>query len=227
MDSTENKTGGYSMVKHSKRFLFILMLTIFPSACSTAKTTPTIDPATTFTAAAMTKSAGDAAAASTEFFLSTLSAVPQASATPTPTGIPVPSATTRPVVVNNPVCDNSAFVSDVTIPDKTVIDAGDSFTKTWKFRNTGTCGWTTSYAIASAYGDAMSGTETKLPDAVEAGDEVDVSVDMVAPTANGTYTGYWKLKNADGLFFGEVVYVQIVVSNGEDTLTATLTPTSE
>jgi hypothetical protein len=129
--------------------------------------------------------------------------------------------------VNNPVCDDSAFVSDVTIPDKTVIDAGDSFIKTWKFRNTGTCGWTTSYAIASGGGNAMSGTETKLPDAVDAGDEVDVSVDMVAPTANGTYVGFWRLKNADGFFFGDAVYVQIVVSNGEDTLAATLTPTSE
>ena len=34
-------------------------------------------------------------------------------------------------------CDNSAFITDVTIPDGTVIPAGQSFTKTWRVSNTG------------------------------------------------------------------------------------------
>ena len=35
----------------------------------------------------------------------------------------------------------AAFVSDVTIPDGTVMAPGQSFTKTWKLKNIGTTSW--------------------------------------------------------------------------------------
>ncbi|HEY6074649.1 MAG TPA: NBR1-Ig-like domain-containing protein, partial [Anaerolineales bacterium] len=35
----------------------------------------------------------------------------------------------------------AVLIEDVTIPDGTQISRGKSFTKTWKFKNTGTCPW--------------------------------------------------------------------------------------
>jgi hypothetical protein len=155
---------------------------------------------------------------------STLSPVPQESPTAFLTNTPVPSAT-RTVPVNISYCDNSAFISDVSIPDGTVIDPRESFTKTWKFKNTGTCEWSTAYAITFISGNAMGGSTTALTVSVSAGEEVDISVKFVAPETAGTYYSYWRLQNASGSLFGQLVYVQIVVPGGNGTATST-PPTS-
>lgn len=39
-------------------------------------------------------------------------------------------------------CYDTAYVSDVTIADGTVLAPGEEFVKTWKFQNTGSCDWT-------------------------------------------------------------------------------------
>jgi hypothetical protein len=142
-----------------------------------------------------------------------------AAATPTATN-PLNPTATRGAAVTVSYCDLSAFVSDVNIPDGTVIDPGDNFKKTWKFKNTGECKWTTSYSIAFVSGNAMGGKTTALAGDVDPGDTADVSVELTAPTVPGTYTGYWRLKNAAGNFFGDPVYVQIVVPGGTVTVTA-------
>ena len=95
-------------------------------------------------------------------------------------------------------CDNSAFVSDVTIPDGTMIKPGEKFTKTWRMYNSGTCNWTTSYKIAFDSGDAMGGATTVLPAQVNSGSQMDISVAMMAPTFNGTFKGNWRMQNATG-----------------------------
>jgi hypothetical protein len=72
----------------------------------------------------------------------------------------------------------------------------------------------------------MDGSTTKLSDSVDAGDAVNVSVGMVAPKTAGTYTGYWRMQNAAGTFFGEPVFVKIVVSSGTVTVTPTPSPSN-
>jgi hypothetical protein len=174
----------------------------------------------------------------------------QSTATPLPTSTPktisptvtligiLPTATLFQTILNTTSgvasCDNSAYLSDVTIPDNTIITSGESFTKTWSLQNIGTCAWTTSYSIAYYSGNLMSGSATALSDAVSSGGSLNVSVGLVAPSTAGTYTGYWRLQNANGVSFGEAVYVQIVVSGSTATPTATdvdesytSTPTAE
>jgi hypothetical protein len=57
-----------------------------------------------------------------------------------------------------------------------------------------------------------------LPKDVLSGSIVDISVNMVAPSAEGTYTGYWKLKTSNGTVFGSgdksvAIWVKIIVEN--------------
>ena len=61
--------------------------------------------------------------------------------------------------------NQASFVSDVTVPDDTVVPAGSTFVKTWRIRNDGTCTWTPgSYALVFTGGDALSGPdEVNLP----------------------------------------------------------------
>ena len=48
---------------------------------------------------------------------------------------------TAPVVGATASCYGLSFVSDVTIPDNTPMNAGQAFTKTWKVKNAGSCAW--------------------------------------------------------------------------------------
>ena len=43
----------------------------------------------------------------------------------------------------------------VTVPDGTVFNPGDTFTKTWRLENTGSCAWTTGTALVFTSGDLM------------------------------------------------------------------------
>lgn len=203
----------------------LLILALSLSACGNAAsaTAPTDEAAAleaVYTAAAATLFAQAAQATATP--------TPQATLTPMPTIAPVQDVIV-PTSANYTVsvCDDSIYVSDVTIPDGTVLAPGESFTKTWRFQNTGTCAWSTSYSIVYVSGDAMSGSATALSAATSSGSTLDVSIEMVAPSTAGSYTGYWKLQNASGATFGEAVYVQIVVSSSVATLTPTPTATDE
>jgi hypothetical protein len=100
-------------------------------------------------------------------------------------------------------CDAAAFVRDITVPDGTTIPPGGDFIKTWRLQNVGTCSWTTAYALVFVSGDRMHGpAAVNLPADVRAGQTVDVSVSLSAPTNNGEYQGYWRLRNASGTHFG-------------------------
>ena len=126
-------------------------------------------------------------------------------------------------------CNNSVFVSDVTVPDDTVMTPGQSFTKTWKLQNTGSCPWTTSFKVSFVSGNAMGGTTTALTTTVQPGQSGDISVAMTAPASAGDAIGYWILTSDGGQNFGSSFYVKIKVgtsSTGTATATGAATATA-
>jgi hypothetical protein len=133
----------------------------------------------------------------------TITLPPLITFTPLPTILPtaVPSATSVPVP-----CDRGSFIGDVTIPDGTIMTPGVVFTKTWQLKNNGTCSWNTNYALVfTDVGNAMNGPVSKpliASGTVEPGQTIQVSLDLTAPTSEGTYRGEWKLRNANGVVFG-------------------------
>jgi hypothetical protein len=104
----------------------------------------------------------------------------------------------------SPVCtDAASFVRDVTIPDGTRFDPGESFTKTWRLRNEGTCTWNPDYAAVSVASFSLIGpTLMTLPTSVSPGSTIDISMEMQAPLIDGAYEGFWKLRNDSGGLFG-------------------------
>jgi uncharacterized protein YkwD len=107
---------------------------------------------------------------------------------------------------------------DVTIPDGTKIKAGEKFTKAWEFLNNGTCPWV-DYTLVFAAGDQMGAPlSAPIPTTVTKGEQVTVSVDLIAPTADGEYTAYFTLKNTAGkqvpIGAEKTFWVKIVVGAG-------------
>jgi peptidoglycan hydrolase-like protein with peptidoglycan-binding domain len=125
------------------------------------------------------------------------------SATPTQPATATQGSTPTATVTGVP-CNKIAFVTDVTIPDDTVLALNQSFTKTWRLQNVGSCSWTTSYQLVFDSGEQMGGpSQQALTDHTVASQEtVEVSVDLKAPGSAGTYRGNWKIREPGGEVFG-------------------------
>ncbi len=136
------------------------------------------------------------------------------------TQAPIPTTIGLSPVATAASCDNSAFVIDVTIPDNTVMTPGQTFVKTWAMQNTGTCTWNTNYKLAFVSGDAMSGTNTAMTGSVAPGQQTNISVNLTAPAQSGSFKGYWRMTNANGVSFGDSPWVLITVSSTTATGTA-------
>jgi len=137
----------------------------------------------------------------------TMSAMTQQA--PTQTSVPLtatplpPTSTPLPTATAVSYCDWVTFVKDVTISDGTKFNPGETFTKTWRLKNRGTCTWTPDYMLVFTSGDSMGGTTAlRLPGNVAPSQTVDVSVTLTAPTKRGDYLGYWMLRNPSGVLFG-------------------------
>jgi Ig-like domain-containing protein len=126
----------------------------------------------------------------------------------TVTGTPptsTPTSTPGPVTVTVPpsACDKVQYVADVNIPDGTVLQPGAQFTKTWKLKNVGTCTWKKdTYQLVYFSGEKMGASSAVFPQDVAVGATVNISINLVAPSAAGSYRSYWMFKNASGVLFG-------------------------
>jgi hypothetical protein len=108
-----------------------------------------------------------------------------------------------PEVTPSSAGDVLLFVEDVTIPDGTIFEPEEPFTKTWRLQNAGENTWTQGYALRFHEGDQMGGPfEILLQQTIDPNQTVDLSVELIAPEEPGLYTGYWIMRNADGLTFG-------------------------
>ncbi len=178
--------------------------------------TPQNDTAVVQTAAALTVQASIASAAPATF-----TAVPFPTIPPANTQAPVNTlAPNTPAPTATPNCDNADFVTDVSIPDQTVVDPGETFTKTWRIRNAGVCSWTPGYAVVFVSGNQMAGPSVQaLAGNVNPNQTVDLSVNLTAPNNEGDYTGNWGLRNASGVVFGHF-WVKISVSVAQFAVTS-------
>ena len=128
---------------------------------------------------------------STEIVIASVTPLP-----PSQTSPPPAPATALP-------CDLVKFVKDVTIPDNTEFDPGALFTKTWRLQNAGSCTWTSAYGLVFEGDNILNAASfTQLtPGNVAPGATVDVSVNLTAPGAAGTYRQNFKLINGAGQRF--------------------------
>lgn len=117
-----------------------------------------------------------------------------------------PTATQRPPATATPVplpCDWAQYVTDISVPDGSTFQPGTTFIKTWRIRNIGACAWSTDYTLVFVSGDRFHTTRAvPLPNRVKPGNVVDLSVEMIAPSATGSYRSYWMIANQYGEAFG-------------------------
>jgi hypothetical protein len=134
-----------------------------------------------------------------------------------PSAPPVVAAQPAPKPISKPM---ARFVRDVTMPDGTSVQPSSVFMKTWRIRNDGPSDWPEGCELVNAGGDALFlDDELRIPVAsVHAGEEVDLSLTLTAPSASGRHVGYFRLQDSEGNWFGQRLWSDIRVIEVEDNL---------
>jgi len=133
----------------------------------------------------------------------TLAASPQSLQTPLPTDIP---ATPTPSCRNN-----LTFIEDLTLPDGTVVNSGETLDKRWQVENNGTCNWEAGYTLRLITGPDMDATPEQALYPARAGTETTIRVIYTAPSESGIYRSAWQAYDPEGEAFGDPIFIEIVV----------------
>lgn len=161
----------------------------------------------------------------------TSSCSPQPEPTPfrPPTSIPptqpLPTTTTIPAIftetptqqiisatATESVCTNIlSFLDDVTVEDGTTFLPNDSIDKQWLIKNDGTCDWDSTYKLKWVGGDPMSANTEQPLYPARAGTQATLRIIFTAPATAGEYESAWQAVDPDGNFFGDLVFIKIVV----------------
>jgi len=210
-------------MKNTKYLLICLILgiSLVAAACGPkVEPTPTVDPNAIMTQVAMTVQAEV-----TQNALLTPS--PTVPLPPTATLPPVPTQalpTAKPIQPTLPAAspDNAKWIGDVSVVDDTVFWKNETFTKTWKIENSGTTTWDSTYKLVYVDGPVLGTTLiVSITNPVKPKNQIEISVPMKAPSTLGTVTNYWRMMNGKGQFFGDVLYLRIIVGT---VLDKTVTP---
>ncbi|MBK9603571.1 MAG: hypothetical protein IPO36_17295 [Anaerolineales bacterium] len=219
------------MKKKIRLFHLLIIFTLFLSACNLPSNN-------------VEDIASTSAAQTVEALLSATSAIvirtptftvapPLVTATLTPIPLPIITSTSAATATSN--CNVAQFITDVTFPDGTAVTPGQAFVKKWRIKNIGSCTWT-GFSLVFDSGDSMGGPASKPISTVGPGQEIDLEVNLTAPTTTGTYKGYWRITTNGNVlvpvvsgYQGKSFYVDIKVQNtttGSPSATATITPTA-
>lgn len=135
---------------------------------------------------------------------------------PTPTALPTQDKCTIA----------GTLLADLSIPAGTELKPGQSFTKSWRVHNNGSCDWV-DYKLVYISGSRMGGNSPSKLRAVKAGDVIDIAIELYAPNYPGEYSGLWKIQDDRGSLLNTELSYRVIIPGPTATPspTATQTPT--
>jgi len=138
-------------------------------------------------------------------------------ALPTPSlPVSVPTETlavSLPIILTPtlPCIDGLVFLADVTIPDYSTVSPGISLDKQWLVQNSGSCNWDTNYRLRLVDGDGLGASPEQALYPARAGMQANLRIVFIAPLDAGEYYSEWQAFDANGVPFGEMFFIKIIV----------------
>ena len=215
------------MKKTTRLFNIMLIVTLFLGACNLPSNDQGLQSSST--SAAQTVEALLSATPLSPIVVMTPSFTPMQPVPATITPMPQPVMTNTPLPTATSNCNVGQFVTDVTVPDGTIMTPGQAFTKKWRIKNIGSCTWT-GFSLVFDSGDSMNAPASQAVSTLAPGQEIDLEVALTAPNPVGNYRGYFRINTNGGVLvpivnghLGKTFYVDIKVQNAA-TATNTLPP---
>lgn len=179
-------------MKHRSTLCLLMTLVVFLAACAGRglSATPYLPP----TAAA--QPAGLVLPVQASATEAVLAVAPSETPPPTPT----------------PACTaNLTFISDLTIPDGTIVSPGEILDKRWQVENSGTCNWDSGYSLRLVSGPELGAPVEQGLFPARSGARAMIRILFTAPQEAGTYHSAWQAYDPQGKPFGDSFFVEFVV----------------
>jgi len=97
--------------------------------------------------------------------------------------------------------------------DRFPVFAGQIFSKTWTFRNSGDNEWPEDTMFIQTNGDDFKSKPYKVPGPVLPNQEIEVTLILQAPQAPGNYNAFFRFVSGENNRFGQKVWCDILVAN--------------
>lgn len=99
--------------------------------------------------------------------------------------------------------------------DRYAVKPNESFLKTWTFRNNGETEWPEDTLFIQTNGDDLNASSFIVNEIVKPGQEITVTLEMVAPKLPGKYCAFFRFVFGDNHRFGQKVWCDILVQEEE------------
>ncbi|MBN2149327.1 MAG: hypothetical protein JW726_18210 [Anaerolineales bacterium] len=134
----------------------------------------------------------------------------------TPSAIPTEQLTATPTPP--PSCTNNlGYIEDLTVPDGTVVQPGETLDKGWLVENSGTCNWNEGYRVRLVSGPDLGAPTEQALFPARSGTQAIIHILFSAPSAPGLYQSAWQAYDPQQNAFGDPFFIQIVVGGPSPT----------
>ncbi len=134
----------------------------------------------------------------------------QATATPIPEQAPTQAVTST---INPPCTDNLLYLEDQTIPDGSLVSAGEVLDKRWFVENNGSCNWGKDYRLKLISGFDLGALPEQGLYPARSGTQAAIRIVFTAPAEPGVYRSAWQASNPAGQPFGDPIYIEVQVAS--------------
>ena len=150
-----------------------------------------------------------------------------------PQPLPTREPTAQPVPPSG-CLDGMKFIQDVNFPDSNMnspapFQPGAAIQKGWRIQNIGTCTWTSDYTLTYVSGNPpnapIGGNPVPIQGQVTPGQTYDIFASIVAPQQPARYQSIWNLRNPQGNYFGDRLWIGFDVIGQSVPTTAPQAPT--
>lgn len=107
--------------------------------------------------------------------------------------------------------DVLTYLSDITVPDGTIVAPDATIDKRWEVENSGTCNWGEGYKIKLIAGNALGVPIEQALIPARSATRSEIRIVFTAPQKSGKYRSAWQAYNTDDQPFGDPFYIDIVV----------------
>lgn len=99
--------------------------------------------------------------------------------------------------------------------DGSVVTPNQPFRKMWELQNSGGVAWDSRYRLRFVSGERMGAPGEVVIPPTARNSNASIMVDLIAPSQPGNYRGYWQMTDPHGTYFGDRVWVDIVVPSDQ------------
>jgi hypothetical protein len=107
--------------------------------------------------------------------------------------------------------DQLTFITDLTIPDGTIVSPDSTLDKRWEVENSGSCNWNGNYRIRLIAGPDLSAQKEQALYPARNGTRAVIRLVFKAPLEPGSYRSAWQAYNPHGEPFGDPFFIDFQV----------------